>query len=108
MTSQRFAPSGTGRPRVVLCDLDGVVWLAHQAIPGSVAGIAELRAAGTRVLFVTNNSAARIEEQEAALAAIGIPATGDVLSSAQAAAALLQPGERVLVCGGEGILQALA
>ncbi len=40
----------------VLCDLDGVVWLAHQPIAGSVDAIAALRAGGRRVLFVTNNS----------------------------------------------------
>lgn len=95
------------QPRVVLCDLDGVVWLSHTPIPGSVAAIARLRAGGHRVLFVTNNSAARVEAQEAALEAIGIPAGGDVLTSALAAARLLQPGERALVCGGEGIVQAL-
>lgn len=95
------------QPQVLLCDLDGVVWLSHQPIAGSVDGIARVRAAGHRVLFVTNNSASRVEEQEAALAAIGIPATGDVLTSAQAAALLLQPGERALVCGGEGVVQAL-
>lgn len=94
-------------PTAVLCDLDGVVWLAHQPIPGSVAAIARLRAAGHRVLFVTNNSAAKVEDQEAALGKIGIPAAGDVLTSAQAAALLLQPGERALVCGGEGVVQAL-
>ena len=91
----------------VLCDLDGVVWLAHQPIPGSVEAIARLRAAGHRVLFVTNNSSARVEDQEAALAAIGIPAVGDVLTSAQAAAQLVQPGERALACAGEGVVQAL-
>lgn len=91
----------------VLCDLDGVVWLAHQPIPGSVEAIARLRAAGHRVLFVTNNSSARVEDQEAALGSIGIPAVGDVLTSAQAAALLLQPGERALVCGGDGVVQAL-
>jgi HAD superfamily hydrolase (TIGR01450 family) len=91
----------------VLCDLDGVVWLAHRPIPGSVEAIARLRAAGHRVLFVTNNSSARVEDQEAALGAIGIPAHGDVLTSAQAAAMLVQPGERVLVCGGEGVVQAV-
>lgn len=91
----------------VLCDLDGVVWLAHHPIPGSVDAIARLRAAGHRVLFVTNNSSARVEAQEAALAAIGIPAEGDVLTSAQAAAQLVQPGERVLVCGGDGVVQAV-
>jgi 4-nitrophenyl phosphatase len=94
-------------PCVVLCDLDGVVWLAHQPIPGSVEAIAELRAAGHRVLFVTNNSSARVEVQEAALAAIGIPAAGDVLTSANAAALLIEPGERVMVCGGEGVVEAV-
>lgn len=91
----------------VLCDLDGVVWLAHRPIPGSVEAIARLRAAGHRVLFVTNNSSARIEQQEAALAEIGIPAHGDVLTSAMAAALLLEPGEHALVCGGAGVVQAL-
>lgn len=91
----------------VLCDLDGVVWLSHQPIPGSVAAIARVRAAGHRVLFVTNNSSARVEDQEAALAAIGIPAVGDVLTSANAAALLVQPGERVLVCGGDGVTQSI-
>jgi 4-nitrophenyl phosphatase len=91
----------------VLCDLDGVVWLAHQAIPGSVGAIARLRAVGHRVLFVTNNSSARVEDQEEALGAIGIPAAGDVLTSALAAALLVQPGERALVCGGDGVVQAL-
>ncbi len=100
-------PRPSERPCVVLCDLDGVVWLAHQPIPGSVAAIADLRSAGHRVLFVTNNSADTVEVQEAALAAIGVPAGGDVLTSAMAAALLVQPGERVLVCGGEGVRQAV-
>ncbi|HSB85880.1 MAG TPA: HAD-IIA family hydrolase [Ilumatobacteraceae bacterium] len=95
-----------GKP-VVLCDLDGVVWLSHLPIPGSVDAIATLRAAGHRVLFVTNNSSARVEAQEAALASIGIPATGDVLTSANAAALLISPGEKVMVCGGEGVSQAV-
>jgi 4-nitrophenyl phosphatase len=91
----------------VLCDLDGVVWLSHEPIDGSVAAVAQLRAAGHRVLFVTNNSSARVELQEAALDAIGIPAVGDVLTSASAAALLIERGERVLVCGGEGVVQAV-
>ncbi len=94
-------------PAVVLLDLDGVVWLSHRAIPGSPEAIAAVRAAGSRVVFVTNNSASTVEEQEAALAGIGVPATGDVLTSAMAAAELTVAGERVLVCGGPGIRQAL-
>lgn len=91
----------------VLCDLDGVVWLSHRPIPGSVEAIATLRAAGHRVLFVTNNSFATLAEHTAALERIGIPATGDVLSSASAAALLVRAGERVLVCGGPGVEEAV-
>lgn len=91
----------------VLCDLDGVVWLAGQAIPGSAEAVARLRASGRRVVFVTNNSAALVGDQEAALAAIGIEAVGDVLTSAGSAASLVRPGERVLVCGGPGVAEAV-
>jgi HAD superfamily hydrolase (TIGR01450 family) len=94
-------------PYPVLCDLDGVVWLSHQPIEGSAEAIGRLRGAGHRVLFVTNNSASTIAEHEAALAAIGIMATGDVLTSSNAAALLVEPGERVMVCGGAGIVEAL-
>ncbi len=59
------------------------------------------------MLFVTNNSSAVLEDQEAALQRIGIPAVGDVLTSAQAAATLVQAGERVVVLGSEGIRQAV-
>ena len=90
-----------------LLDLDGVVWLAGVAIPGSVEAIAELRAAGERVLFVTNNSSAKVGDQEAKLAAIGVPAEGDVVTSAMAAADLVEPGSTALVCGGPGIVEAL-
>jgi 4-nitrophenyl phosphatase len=92
----------------VLCDLDGVVWLAHQAIAGSVEAIAELRASGRRVFFVTNNSFALVAAHEAALAEIGVVATGDVVSSSMAAAMLIEPGARALVAGGPGVAEALS
>jgi HAD superfamily hydrolase (TIGR01450 family) len=95
------------RIETVLCDLDGVVWLAHRPIPGAVEAIAQLRADGRRVVFVTNNSAARLADHESSLAAIGIPAVGDVASSAMAAAALVGPGQRALVTGGPGVTEAL-
>lgn len=90
----------------VLCDLDGVVWLAHQPIAGSVEAIEVLRAGRSRVMFVTNNSAATEAMHEAALASIGIDATGDVASSAGAAATMVAPGDRVLVAGGPGVVEA--
>ena len=88
-------------------DLDGVVWLADTPIPGAGEAVARLRASGERVLFATNNSFPPRAETEAKLARFGIPAEGDVLSSPMAAARLVEPGERVLVLGGPGIVEAV-
>ena len=107
MTNVIDGPLDLRRIRTVLCDLDGVVWLAHVAITEAAAAVERIRASGRRVLFVTNNSAARVAEHEAALAAIDIVATGDVLSSAHAVATLVRPGEDVLVCGGPGVIEAV-
>lgn len=93
-------------PDPILCDLDGVVWLARRPIPGSVEAVRRLRAGGHRVLFVTNNSAPRRSEHVAALDAVGIP-DAEVLTSSMAAALLVEPGERVLVAGGDGIREAV-
>ncbi len=96
-----------GSIETVLCDLDGVVWLAHHPIDGAVDAIETMRQSGRRVLFVTNNSAATIAQHEDALDRVGIRATGDVVSSAMASALLVQPGERVLVAGGAGVVEAV-
>ena len=95
------------RIETVLCDLDGVVWLSHHPIPGSVEAIGRLRASGRRVLFVTNNSRATLSEQAGLLGGIGIPADGDVVTSASAAAVLVEPGWRTLVAGGPGVMEAV-
>src|SRR5262245_32923660 len=89
-------------------DLDGVLWLTGRALPGAPEAVARLRAAGTRVLFITNNSGPRLEEHIASLAAIGVPVDpDDIGSSAHAAAALLQPGSTAYVLGGPGVVEAL-
>ncbi|PIE31635.1 MAG: HAD family hydrolase [Ilumatobacter coccineus] len=96
-----------GSPDIVLCDLDGVVWLAHTPIAGAPEAIARLRDEGITVVFVTNNSGPTIAQHEAALAKIGIPAEGAVVSSALAGAFLVNPGERVLTVGGPGVVEAV-
>ena len=91
-----------------ILDLDGVVWLGPEPIPGSVDAVRRLRAAGERVLFLTNNSSAPIGDYLAKLVGLGIPAeAGDLLTSAQAAARLLEPGMTALVCAGPGVDEAL-
>lgn len=93
--------------KIVLCDLDGVVWLAHEPLLGAVEAVSRLRRSGIRVIFVTNNSFSTMEQQLAALSKIGIDAKGDVVTSAMSAAYAMNSGERALVCGGAGIVEAL-
>ncbi len=92
-----------------ILDLDGVVWLSEEPIPGSTEAIASLREAGHRVMFLTNNAGPRVSELVAKLEGMGVPATPDeVVTSAQAAASLLEPGSTALVCAGDGVREALA
>ena len=97
---------------VVVCDLDGVVWLGGIALPGAAEAVDRLRAAGLRVTFLTNNSSQTVTAYEEALAKVGIEATGDDIgTSAQAAAgalaAELPAGARVLACAERGVVEAL-
>jgi len=90
-------------------DLDGVVWLSGRPLPGAPEAVARLRAAGERVVFLTNNSSPSVAHHVATLEAAGVPAApGDVVTSAQAAAALVAPGETVVALGGDGVREALA
>jgi HAD superfamily hydrolase (TIGR01450 family) len=90
-------------------DLDGVVWLSGHAIPGSADAIDRLRDSGERVVFVTNNSTPTIADYVKRLAAAGISADpGEMATSAQAAASLLEPGTRTACVGGPGVMEALA
>lgn len=95
------------RVETVLCDLDGVLWLAHEPVPGAAEAVEALREGGRRVVFVTNNSVDPVSDQVRALAAIDVAAEGDVVTSAMAAASLVRRGERVLVVGGHGIVEAV-
>lgn len=88
-------------------DLDGVIWLAHVPIPGAVEAVAALDGAGEDVVFVTNFSALTKRDAEQKLADIGIDATDRVITSAMAGASLVEPNERVIVCAGEGVWEAV-
>ncbi len=88
-------------------DLDGVIWLGNEPIPGASEAVARLTAAGASVLFVTNMSRLTEAEQEKKLAGHGIDASGAVVTSAMAAGQLVEPGHRVVVVGGPGIDEAV-
>jgi 4-nitrophenyl phosphatase len=98
-------------PAVVL-DLDGVLWLGDEPLPGAAEAVARFRAAGLAVGFMTNNSSLPVSGYVEKLAGFGVVADpGEVLTSALAAADLLAadlaPGSKVLACSGPGVVEAL-
>ncbi len=52
-------------------DLDGVVWLGEEAIPGAAEAVERLRAAGEQVVFATNNSSEPVARYEEKLRGMG-------------------------------------
>ena len=92
----------------VILDLDGVLWRGGESIPGSSEAVARLRNAGHRLLFVTNNSNPTVGDLVDKLGGFDIEAEPEELvTSAQAAASLLDPGTTALVCAGPGVAEAL-
>jgi 4-nitrophenyl phosphatase len=92
-------------PMAWVLDLDGVIWLGDEPIPGAAEAVRRLRRTGERIAFVTNNSYGRRADVAAKLTSYGIEPGDDVVTSAMAAARLVEPGERVLVCGGPGVVE---
>lgn len=93
-------------------DLDGVVYIGAEAIPGAAAHLTDAQAAGTHLAYVTNNASKTPEDVVEKLRSLGMPvAPGDVVTSAQAAARVLAqdlpPGSSVYLIGGEGLHRAL-
>jgi glycerol-1-phosphatase len=97
---------------VALLDLDGVVYLGDLAVAGAAEALAAAGRLGLGRVFVTNNASRTPVAVARQLVSLGIPADADeIVTSAQAAAgrlaALLPVGARVLVVGGEGLVEAV-
>jgi HAD superfamily hydrolase (TIGR01457 family) len=95
----------------LLFDLDGVLYRGDEPVPHAAETMAALRKAGTRVVFLTNNSSRTPEQVAAKLNGIGVAAApGEVETSALATAELLagRGGGTAFVIGQEGIRRALA
>ncbi|RCG29592.1 HAD-IIA family hydrolase [Sphaerisporangium album] len=96
----------------LLLDLDGVVYLGRQAVPGAPEALVRARDAGVRLAYVTNNASRTPAAIAEHLVHLGAPATpDDVVTSAQAAARLIAErvpaGAAVLVVGGMGLRSAV-
>ena len=88
-------------------DLDGVVWLGDQPISGAAEAVAQLQHSGEAVAFVTNNSFTPRASVIEKLARHRIDAGDLLFTSAMAAASIIDPGTRVMVCAGPGVLEEL-
>ena len=97
---------------VAMLDLDGVVYIGPDAVPGAPEHLDAARDAGMHLAYVTNNASRTPATVARHLRELGIAvADEDVVTSAQAAARVLSEmlpdGSAVFVIGGEGLEVAL-
>lgn len=100
------------RHDLAMLDLDGVVYVGGDAVPGAPEHLGRAREAGLRLAFITNNAARPPEQVAAHLTELGVEASpDDVVTSAQAAARVLVdrigPGAPVVLLGSDGLRSAL-
>jgi HAD superfamily hydrolase (TIGR01450 family) len=101
------------RPRLVIFDLDGVVYRGTDAVPGAAALVTALHDRGTLVRFATNNSTATRDDYVERLAGHGIRATVDEIVTSSSATLQhlrthLPQVRRVLALGAEGLVAELS
>jgi glycerol 3-phosphatase-2 len=72
-----------------LIDLDGVVWVGRELVPGSAEALRELHAAGKEIVFVTNNPGRPAATYAQRLREAGVPVEGDRVVTAGVATARL-------------------
>lgn len=98
---------------LAMLDLDGVVYIGAEAVPGIAGHLGRARSQGMHLAFVTNNAARSPEHVAAHLNELGVDASPhDIVTSAQAAAHLLAgecgAGARVFCLGSDALAEAMA
>lgn len=104
MSGQRLVDGYDG----LLLDLDGVVYIGPDAVPGAPAALNLAAEMGRALAYVTNNAARPAADVSEHLRALGVQASPeDVVTSAQVAAGIVRErhgtSARVLCVGGPGI-----
>ena len=95
---------------LLVCDLDGVVYLGDEGIPGAGEALGRVANGGIEIVFVTNNSTRTPSEVAAKIEATSGFATTRhaVITSAEVTAArLVGKAEAAFVVGGSAIDEAL-
>ena len=88
----------------LLVDLDGVVWIGREPVPGSATALKALIESGKQVVFVTNNPGRPASTYAERLRAAGVPADeGQIVTAGMVTAALAAErageGARTFVIG---------
>lgn len=88
----------------LLIDLDGVVWVGREPVPGSVEALRALLEAGKRIVFVTNNPGRLPEAYAERLQGLGVAVGPEQIVTAGVVAARLAgeaagPGGSAFVLG---------
>jgi phosphoglycolate/pyridoxal phosphate phosphatase family enzyme len=97
----------------LLIDLDGVVWIGREPIPGSPETLAALLAAGKRIVFVTNNPGKPPAAYAERLRALGVEVGEEQIVTAGMVAARLAAeaagaGGSAFVIGGAPLKEMVA
>lgn len=94
------------RPAALICDMEGVLHVDWQPLPGSAGALARARAAGLRVAVLTNTTGRSRSEIAARLAAMDMPLPPEVIVTAASATAghvrTHHPGRPVHLLAEEG------
>lgn len=94
---------------LAMLDLDGVVYLGPDAVPGAAKALASAHGAGMRLAYITNNASRTAHDVATHLRELSMPVASDddVVTAAQAVAHLVADavpeGSAVLLIGGEGL-----
>ena len=100
------------RMRAVLIDIDGVLTVSWRPLPGAVAALRRLRAAGVPLALVTNTTSRTRASIASVLAGAGFPVTAsDILTAPVIAAGYLcdrYPGARCRLLNSGDIAEDLA
>jgi HAD superfamily hydrolase (TIGR01458 family) len=80
----------------ILLDIEGVLEVSWEAVPGAARAVEQLREAGHRLRFVTNNTTRGRKDLAFALQRLGIDLEEEELQTTPIAAARVLAGRRVL------------
>jgi glycerol-1-phosphatase len=97
----------------LLVDLDGVVWIGRELIPGAVEALSELLEKQKEIVFITNNSVHQPHTYAARLRDAGIATPDNRVITGGAATARLAaervgPGAKAFVIGAPGFKETVA